>query len=372
MFVDRGDSVTLLTTETAPALGGLTSIQVVSVPKRKSTETRWFGGILRLLHKHLNYAKSQRDIIPLLEEHAINADLLYAYEVGFVPGVIAYATKKQIPCVGRFQGTVLTDLVQKTSALRKLRLLLQFFDHIQAMRSVPDVTIMTDDGTKGDQVLRLLRRNTAGKTYFFKNGVDLTVPEVHEKKYHRLHSKGDITFCSISRLQRWKRLDRSIEIFERFKSQFPNSFYYIVGDGPERETLEKIVIEKDLGDCVTFLGVQDKFQIYSLLNDTKYFLSSYELSNLGNPLFEAIACGSIVVTLNNGATSEMVIDGVTGIISNESDYLRNVDRLVDCESNPEALTEIRNTAKNHIAVKLDSWEQRMEREYNVLKALLRS
>ena len=371
MFVDRGHSVTLLTTETNHELRDLKPLRIVNIPCRKSTEKRSFGGLFRLLQKHLNYVMSQDDIIPYLEEHANNADLLYAYEIGFVPGVVDYARKKQIPCVSRFQGTILTDLVQETSVLRKLRLYTQFYDHIQAMRAVPDITVMTDDGTKGDQVLRCLRRNDSSKIHFFKNGVDLPMPDITREKYNRLHSGNDIVFCSVSRLQRWKRVDRSIEIFSRFKARFSNSYYYIVGDGPEKEALEKIVRQKGLHDSVTFLGIQNKSQIYSLLKDTKYFLSSYELSNLGNPLFEAMACGAVVVTLNNGATSEMVIDGVTGIISDESEYVSNVIRLIDCENDPEVVMMMRDAAKNHLVASLESWDQRMEREYNVLELFLR-
>ena len=107
-----------------------------------------------------------------------------------------------------------------------------------------------------------------------------------------------------------------------------------------------------------------------MLNDTKYFLSSYELSNLGNPLFEAISCGAVVATLNNGSTSKMIVDGVTGLISDENDFRRNALKLIECETKPELLTMMRVAARNHLAINFDSWDQRMEREYDVLKTFL--
>ena len=371
MFVDRGHSVILLTTEDNPKLGVLRNkVNIVKIPRRAVIENRMFGGVFRLVHKHYSYMKSQRDITPYLEKYAITADILYAYEIGFVPGVVKYARRTGKVCVGRFQGTVMTDLVQSVSTVRKLRLYLQFFDHIRAMRALPDVTIMTDDGTKGDRVLSYLRQHDSERVHFFKNGVDFPNADHDDSTYQKLHAEGDIIFSSVCRLQRWKRVDRSIEIFSKFHARFKNSHYYIVGDGPEIENLRKLVSQKGLQKNVSLVGAQDKSEIYSLLNDTKYFLSSYELSNLGNPLFEAISCGAVVATLNNGSTSKMIVDGVTGLISDENDFRRNALKLIECEMKPELLTMMRVAARNHLAINFDSWDQRMEREYDVLKTFL--
>lgn len=368
MFVDRGHSVTLLTTEVDPKLGDLIgNVDVVNVPRRNTTKTRLLGGFFRLLQKHYNYARSQSDIATHLHKYAVNADLIYAYEIGFVPGVVNFARETGIPCINRFQGTVLTDLVQPVPVLRKIRLYLQFYDHIKAMRASPDLTIMTDDGTKGDKVLGYLRRGQLGEMLFFKNGVDLPQSRSVGQNYRKDHEEGDIVFSSVSRLQRWKRVDRSIEIFAEFNSRIKDSHYYIVGDGPEIGKLKRLVSQKGLQDSVSFLGAQEKHQIYSLLKDTKYFLSSYELSNLGNPLFEAIACGAVVVTLNNGNTSEMIIDGVTGLLSDEHDFFENAYKLIDCENSPASVAAIRSAAKIHLATNFDTWEQRMNREYDALK-----
>ena len=118
------------------------------------------------------------------------------------------------------------------------------------------------------------------------------------------------------------------------------------------------------------MGAQEKHQIYGLLKDTKYFLSSYELSNLGNPLFEAISCGAIVATLNNGNTAEMIVDGVTGLLSDEHDFTKNALKLIECESSPDSAAAMRAAAKDHLATNFESWNQRMEREYDALKILL--
>jgi glycosyltransferase involved in cell wall biosynthesis len=371
MFVDRGHSVTLLTTEHDPKLGELgAKVDIVNIPPRNTTSNRLFGGFFRVVQKHYNYFKSQSDIIEYLDKFAVNADLLYAYEIGFVPGVVSFAKKTGKPCVSRFQGTILTDLVQPVSIFRKLRLYLQFYDHIKAMRASSDLTVMTDDGTKGDRVLKYLRKGCLGEIRFFKNGVDSFRLDYVSQTYQKNHAHGDIVFSSVSRLQRWKRVDRSIEIFAKFNSRFNNSHYYIAGDGPEIENLKKLVCEKGLHRCVSFLGAQEKHQIYGLLKDTKYFLSSYELSNLGNPLFEAISCGAIVVTLDNGNTSEMIVDGVTGLLSDEHDFSKNAHKMIECENSPDLAAAMRAAAKDHLATNFDSWNQRMEREYDALKIFL--
>lgn len=371
LFNDRGDIVTLLTTENGLDLSELDNVKIVYLAHRKLLKSRLLSGLLRLLHKYFLYIRYQVDGVRALNKHASEADIIYAYEIGFVPAVKIFCQKNKKKWVSRFQGTILTDLVQPSGLMRKIRLYCQFFDHIAALKILAPLTIMTDDGTKGDQVLQFLRRTSlCARVDFFKNGVDSPDLNVGDlKPYEQAHNTNDIVFSSVSRVQRWKRLDRSVEIFEVFTRTHPQSHYYIVGEGSELGCIKELVASKKLEDKITFLGSLEKSQVYKLLTDSKYFLSSYELSNLGNPLFEAIFCSAIVATLDNGSTSEMIEDQVTGLLSAEGKYIDNAEKLVALESDQALQQAINTQAQRAFSRIMDSWDQRMDKEYLSLMML---
>ncbi len=371
LYNNRGDTVTLLTTENGLDLSELDNVQIVYLAHRKLLQSRLLGGLVRLLHKYFLYIRYQIDGVRALNKHASEADIIYAYEIGFVPAVKIFCQQNKKKWVSRFQGTILTDLVQASGLMRKVRLYCQFFDHIAALKTLSPLTIMTDDGTRGDQVLKFLRRTSLhARVDFFKNGVDSLDLNVGDlESYEQAHNTNDIVFSSVSRVQRWKRLDRSVEIFEVFTRTYPKSHYYIAGEGPELENIKELVVSKKLEDKITFLGSLKKSQIYQLLMDSKYFLSSYELSNLGNPLYEAICCSTIVATLDNGSTSEMIEDQVTGVLSREGEYIINGEKLVTLESNQALQQAINAQAQRTFSRAMVSWDQRMDKEYLSLMML---
>jgi glycosyltransferase involved in cell wall biosynthesis len=368
LYNDKGDRVTLVTTEQQLDLSELENVTVIQLPKYKIIQNKAFAGALRLVHKYLIYILNQFSGLRYLNKYAMSADVVYAYEIGFVPAVQVFCRKHKKPWVSRFQGTILTDLVQPSSWWRKLRLRAQFLDHIIALKAKSDLTIMTDDGTRGFDVLSSLRGlsiSLGDNIFFWKNGVDLPEMEsVGIRQYQKNHSDGDIIFCSVSRVQQWKRLDRSLDIFEEFNVVYPFSHYYIVGEGAKLAEIKTLVDTKGLSKNVSFMGSLEQRQIYKLLQDAKYFLSSYELSNLGNPLFEAICCEAIVATLNNGSTEEIIIDHQTGIISEEDNYLENAKKLIVLEDNLESQKKLRRSALSHLAAKMDTWDARMAKEYS--------
>lgn len=371
IYNDKGDKVTLLTTEKNLHLSDLENVTVVEMNHIEVTHNRAFWGVFRLIHKYCVYFFQQRSGYRYLKQYAELSDIVYAYEIGFVPAVKKFSKHYHKRWVSRFQGTILTDLVQHASWFRKIKLRMQFVDHLTALKARSDLTIMTDDGTRGNQVLALVRGTSDSSVSFWKNGVDF--PEVNElsvSAYKKNHNDGDIIFCSLSRIQKWKRLDRSLDIFEAFHKVYPNSHYYVIGDGEALLSVQKLASVMGLSGVVSFMGALQKPQIYQLLQDSKYFLSSYELSNLGNPLFEAICCSAIVATLDNGATGEIIVDQHTGIISQEESYLDNATKLIALEHDKILQNRLLISATEKCKSVMDTWARRMEMEYSTLVNIL--
>jgi glycosyltransferase involved in cell wall biosynthesis len=63
-----------------------------------------------------------------------------------------------------------------------------------------------------------------------------------------------------------------------------------------------------------FEGAVQQQDVVRYLHAADVFLSLNDLSNVGNPLLEAMACGKPIVTVDSGTTGQLIHDGETGIL----------------------------------------------------------
>lgn len=75
-----------------------------------------------------------------------------------------------------------------------------------------------------------------------------------------------------------------------------------MGGRPERECLDYLAHEMEVAPYVRFEGAVLHDQVTKYLDVVNIFLSFYNLSNVGNPLLEAMMAGKCIITLNNGDT----------------------------------------------------------------------
>jgi len=95
--------------------------------------------------------------------------------------------------------------------------------------------------------------------------------------------------------------------------QCPDAFLTLVGDGSERIRIEERIKEFDLGDHVRLEGIVDDVQ--GCLSSAGLFVfPSIEREGLGIAALEAMASGLAVVASDCGGISEIVEQGVTGVL----------------------------------------------------------
>ncbi|MEX2048888.1 MAG: glycosyltransferase [Gemmatimonadota bacterium] len=97
--------------------------------------------------------------------------------------------------------------------------------------------------------------------------------------------------------------------------------YRVVGTGPERENLERLVREMGIDDCVHFLGaVDDRTLLAEYANAHVFVLPSvrdetgHHEETQGVVIQEAQASGKIVVATRTGGIPECVDDGVSAFL----------------------------------------------------------
>jgi glycosyltransferase involved in cell wall biosynthesis len=127
----------------------------------------------------------------------------------------------------------------------------------------------------------------------------------------------DIIFAG--RLIKEKNVDLLIRSVDMVRKRQPNIQCLIIGNGPERENLQKLTEKLELNNNITFMDFLEKHhQLISYIKSSKVFVLPSTREGFGIVVLEANACGKPVVVIDNkmNAACHLVHEGVNGFITN--------------------------------------------------------
>lgn len=335
------------------------------LPKIRSKSSRYTSLLLSKISSTMTIVRLSYIAYKKIKEN--NYDVIYGYEL---QGVLAMQLikpwlGKETKKISRFQGTFLNEMLTKKQYTR----LIFNLDLVLAIFLKSDLIIMTNDGTQGDLAVNKIKRGSEHNLLFISNGVDKNYLVDYEKKEDL-----DINFITVSRLVKWKRVDRCILIFNEFIKSNPNSkaILNIVGEGSERSDLERIVQDLNISNSVCFLGAVRQSDVSTLLAKSDVFLSTYHSSNVGNPLLEAIRANLLIVTLNNGDTGKWIKHKFNGLIYDELgiNYELIAKDIADFMFSNEKKHKIKENLKDFEKENLFTWEERLSKEVKLIESII--
>jgi glycosyltransferase involved in cell wall biosynthesis len=295
-------------------------------------------------------------------------DVLYAYEVH---GVLASRRLRRwkLPTVARFQGTVMyPTLGNPLARLRK-------YEEVLALRTPADLYIMTDDGTQGDDVLAKLNPAALPKLRFWRNGLDLDrlQPASAEERVQQRRKLGlaedALVLVTASRLATWKRVDRAVTAMQWILRSVSNAQLVIVGDGEERSDLERRARELGLGSAVRFAGAVPQESVRDYMQAADVLLATADLSNVGNPLLEAMSCGLAIVTVDAGDTGNLILDGETGRLLPSGDPAGIARAVIELAGDAPKRCRLAAGARRYAEDHFWTWEARLNAELDEVERL---
>lgn len=377
-YADRGWEVKYIVARDTSPTGNYFYERIVDVPKVNVSRFNWPMPKLRAKSpRHLSLVLTKISSAIVTSKLAYRAakevvnddyDIVYGYEL---QGVLAMHLikpflRKRTKTVSRFQGTFLNEmLVNKQYSRLAFNL-----DLIIAIFLKSNLLIMTNDGTQGDLAVKKIKNNKRYDMLFIPNGVDHN-PYIESSNNS---IKTDINFITVSRLVGWKRVDRSIRTFHAFKKLNSNldCKLNIVGEGSNRASLEQLVSDLGISDCVNFVGGISHEQVSKLLAENDVFLSMYQSSNVGNPLLESIRANLLIVTLNNGDTGRWIKHKANGLIYDEDsiDYQNIAKDIYHIVSSESLLNSIKINLSDLEQKMLFSWVERFDKEIEQVTDLL--
>jgi N-acetyl-alpha-D-glucosaminyl L-malate synthase BshA len=167
-------------------------------------------------------------------------------------------------------------------------------------------------------------------------------PEIHSEGCQRstIANENERIITHVSNLRPVKRVADVITIFYKIQKNIPSKLL-LVGEGPERESIEHQAKELGILDKVLFLGNSN--EVNKLLCYSDLFLLPSETESFGLAALEAMAARTPVISTNSGGLPEVNIQGVTGFLSNVGDtddmakngiyILEDLDRLQQFKQN---------------------------------------
>lgn len=157
------------------------------------------------------------------------------------------------------------------------------------------------------------------KTY--KKDSHVIYPPVDTQRFHLIMQKEDF-YMTASRLVPYKKTKLIVETF----NQMPDKKLVVIGSGEEYEEIKKIANAN-----ITVLGYQNNEVLIQTMQKAKAFVYA-AIEDFGIVPLEAMACGTPVISLNQGGTAETVIDGVNGIHFQEQTATSIIDAVKRFES----------------------------------------
>lgn len=128
-----------------------------------------------------------------------------------------------------------------------------------------------------------------------------------------------------------KRVPEVVRIFEAVRRRVP-SVLVLIGDGPDRAEVERLIDALKLRDSVRLLG--EKSEFVPLLQSADVFLLPSESESFGLAGLEALGCGVPVIGTRVGGIPEVVSDNQTGFLHPVGDINRMAENVIRALTDP--------------------------------------
>ncbi len=119
-----------------------------------------------------------------------------------------------------------------------------------------------------------------------------------------------------SNFRKVKRVQDVVAVFNKVRKVVPSKLL-LVGDGPERSSIEELCRNMCNIDDVRFLGKLEAVE--EVLSVADLFVLTSEKESFGLAALEAMACEVPVISTNAGGLPELNIDGVSGYVCEVGD-----------------------------------------------------
>ena len=201
-------------------------------------------------------------------------------------------------------------------------------------------------------------------------GVDLTtrfVPGTRPAEPNKL--------IYVGRLVEKKGVASLVTAIHLLKADFPGLKLTIVGDGPERATLEKLAAELGISAQIDFVGSQPNasvpqyYQSAGIAVVPSIVASDGDQEGLGLVAVEALGCGCVTVVSDLPALRDVVSDGENGLVFRANDAADMAEKIRHLLEDTSLYKRLAGTGRQSIVDRFD-WKQVGSQYLSIINRIL--
>jgi len=179
----------------------------------------------------------------------------------------------------------------------------------------------------------------------------------------------------VSRLMARKGQDELIRALPKIHQTAPNASLIIVGDGPYRKDLERLVKKLGLENFVHLTGKVSQTELSKWYAAGDIFampcrtrMGGWDVEGLGIVFLEGSATGLPVIVGDSGGAVDAVIDGETGYLVDGTNTAEIADRIAYLFANPDVAKKMGNAGRNWVTQEW-TWDQNFKKLDGLLSGL---
>ncbi len=192
----------------------------------------------------------------------------------------------------------------------------------------------------------LVSKWTSGRTpvEHIYNGIELPkdLPARAKARDNLKISQEKKIIVSAGRLVPWKGFFGLTNVVEKISKEYPSIHLYILGDGPDREKLQKKIEELEIERYVTLTGSQSRSDMFQYLVSADIFVLNTSFESFSFQVVEAMHAGVPVITTNIGSLPELVTHDKQGflVVPDDSSRLESyIKKILDHQADVTSLGE---------------------------------
>jgi glycosyltransferase involved in cell wall biosynthesis len=228
----------------------------------------------------------------------------------------------------------------------------------------------------GEAVRRALINNEgipAARVEVIYNGVDLSPyrdPARDRAMIRQTAREGlgipdsALLIAQVARLDDLKDHATAVRAMARLAAAIPQALLLIVGEGPERTRIERIIKELNLAQHVRLVGTRS--DVADILLAADLFLLSSKSEGIPLTVIEAMAARLPVVSTDVGGVGEIVVAGETGLLTPAGDDAALAAAAIELLNDAPRRARLGEQGYRRAIDKFD--ESRMHRDYRALYA----
>jgi phosphatidyl-myo-inositol dimannoside synthase len=200
-------------------------------------------------------------------------------------------------------------------------------------------------------------KNILQQSLSVKCPINVIPTPLHDEKLIQGNDSDQLTrkgMLSVGRLIKRKGFDLLLQAYMEVKKDLPDTILTIIGSGPEFITLKNIIDENNLADSVKIYSNVDssflrkQYQSHELFILANLMLENGDCEGAPNVLIEAGAYGLPSIAGEEGGTSDVVEDGITGLLIDPTNIEKFSLEILSLLKNKNKLQSMGNKAAEKV------------------------